>query len=337
MTKRGKFIQIFILFLLSMMIVTCIWVKLIVSMPDLAEPLKEAEISKMEIVLSFYGIDISKEKIMLFSSIIKDKSVLKESSGSEKIESFIKYISIPSGILTAVIFGVYSRIVNDMRQKKMVKDKIKKDKILKERYFSKYIIGQNSLNLTCLEGTTYDEKMSGKKLIIWLDHDGINMINSDFTNDIGKYVIKFENVLYFSRYGDFYTTMNIEGGDSSFSSAFLGYLIAGDVGAIVASRKPVTSDTIVNDNRETLLVIKENDKEKYLFFEPKLYEVLMRNIPNKEMNNIMKTMVGNKNIKNDKYDKYDKYDKLVKLGDMRDKGYISDEEFNNLKTELISK
>ena len=103
------------------------------------------------------------------------------------------------------------------------------------------------------------------------------------------------------------------------------YLIAGD---IAASRNSVSSRTFIRDYRNKVLFIKEDNEEKHLFFEPCFYDILMHIIPSKEINIMAK--------KNDKqHENTDKFDKIKRLGELKEKGYIDEEEFTKLKKEMI--
>ena len=135
----------------------------------------------------------------------------------------------------------------------------------------------------CVDAIISDSKFINKRLILWSYNNVIIFINSNYHEDIGLYNIKLDNVICFSRFGDFYISMNVNGGDSSFGRVALRYLIAGSSGAIVASRNSVSDNTFIHDNRETLLFIKENNEEKYLFFEPNFYDILTHISPSKEI------------------------------------------------------
>ncbi|MCC5911723.1 MAG: hypothetical protein JJT76_14960 [Clostridiaceae bacterium] len=162
--------------------------------------------------------------------------------------------------------------------------KLRERSLKQQDYLEKYNVGNDAIYIKCLDCKTYNINAKNAHVIIWYDNDKINVIGREFTNDIGKIQIDINNIICFLRYGDFYTSSNIKGGDSSFERAALGYLLAGDVGAIIASRNPIVSSTEVHDKRETLLIVREDNIEKYLFFEPELYNYLMHLIPTKEIN-----------------------------------------------------
>lgn len=307
-----------VIFIISMILVSFLMIQLVLNLPALKPAFKRAKVSNTEIVSMIYGKDLPANEVKIINSMVsKDYKITPDS----KSENSIIFIIVPAAVITFIFLYVENSIQNNRKRKKEEFDK----KTLKENYIKKYpFVDKKAISL-CIDGTSSYNDLINKKLIIWHEQNTINIINNDYTCDIGKIIININNILCFSRYGDFYTSTNIKGGDSSFSKAALGYFIAGGVGAMVASRNSVSSETIVHDNRETIIFIKEGNEIAHLFFEPDLYDYLMHIIPVKEMNNKIPNDI---NVERN-------YDKLVNLIEMKEKGLISEVEFIKLKNEFI--
>ena len=92
------------------------------------------------------------------------------------------------------------------------------------------------------------------------------------------------NILFWRELGDIRYVSNVSGGGSSIKGAVAGAVVAGEAGAIIGSRKGVTTETKEIDTRE--LVVKfANGTEKKLTYIYK--EALMQTIPEKEYSFVM--------------------------------------------------
>lgn len=320
-SRAEQLMIVAIIFICSLLITMWGWTEVLDYFPEVNDPIVQSGITKSELLLGILGRDIPPEKEQKFNEITGKP--FSSDNTFEGLSIFINFIIVPSAILTAIVFAIYYSVTSRIEKKKWIIE----DKILKDKYISKYPVGVKPLNVKCIDSETYDKALMKKELILWIDQGVINMINCNYRNDIGKFQICIDQVLFFSRYGDFYTTTHINGGSSSYGKAALGYLVAGGVGAIIASREPVSGTSIVHDKRETLIVFEENSNEKYLFFEPKLYDYLMHYMPTKEIAHRINQL-------NNPTD--DKFQKLIKLGELKDKNLISNVEFEKLKSELIN-
>lgn len=321
--KKMDFFVVIILFIISLSLVTTFLVHILYSYSDENERFKKTNITKTELALALYGKPLPDSKLQAFNSLGDHKI----DNNKDKITDYIKMYSIlliPSIILTAFLSRPYFSFKNSLERgrKKRAED------LLKKNYNKKYSINEHSYIVQCIDSSSYNKEITNKSLIAWKENNIINFVNSDYTDDIGILKINLNDITCFSRFGDFYTTSHINGGDSSYSRAALGYLLAGPAGAIISSRNPVSGETMLHDNRETLLFINKNNEEKFVFFEPKFYDFLIHIIPNKEINHKMNTEA--------KINSDDKLEKLRKLGDLKEKGYINSDEFDKLKSELIS-
>lgn len=293
--------------------------------PNDKEALVKSKISQVEFTLALYGKHLPDNKVKVYNTLVDKSSQFDYTNDNLKAYKVMWALGvIPSLVLTAILFGPYLLIKDKIKIRKI----IKQEALLKGNYMKKYSLNSKVTRVRCFDGTALNKQIINNLLVYWIENDAIYFINNDFHNDLGLFSIQFNDIICFSRYGDFYTSMNIDGGDSSFGKAALGYLIAGPAGAIIASRNSINSETVVHDKRETLLFIKENNKEKYIFFDPKFYDALMHVLPSKEINIMAKKGKEHEEIN-------DKFEKIKKLGELKEKGYIDESEFIKLKNQLI--
>lgn len=325
-TNKRDIVYFLFAFMISITFITCGIIQIVFKEnPNLKESLEKSNISQVEFAFAMYGKHVPDNKLKIYNSMVSKDVQIDYSKDSFKnyAKNWLMGL-IPSLILTVIFFIPYSSIKERIKRKNM----IRKEELLEESYIKKYSLSGNLTKVKCIDGTISNKQIINKVLIYWSENNTIYLVNNDYHNDLGLFNIQFKDIICFSRYGDFYTSIDIKGGDSSFGMAALGYLIAGVAGAIIASRNSVSSKTVIHDERETLLFIRENDEEKYIFLEPKFYDFLMHILPNKE--------IGIMTNKENKYEKdNDKFEKIKKLGELKDKGYINESEFIKLKSELI--
>jgi len=107
-------------------------------------------------------------------------------------------------------------------------------------------------------------------------------------SDIHYLRIPVPDIEYYKMQGEIEKSMYITGGGgggSSITGAIVGGLIAGEAGAIIGSRKEVEgikTHHIKTDKRETLVVYKEADTLRRITLSPNAYEILLRNIPDRD-------------------------------------------------------
>lgn len=321
--RRKNLLYILITFFISLIFVIWGFISIFFTVPEYKIPLKKANITKTEIAFTLVGNKIPESKIKIYNSLVDKQLQIghKKDTLLDAINAWLIFL-IPSAMLTTFLYIPYYLISKKLRNKK----EMKQNKLLQKRYMDKYHICGNEATTFCITGSITNQFLFNKCLLIQNDGNYIYLINRDFKNDIGIYKLNYNDITCFSRFGDFYTSMNISGGNSSFGNAALGYLLAGPAGAIIGSRTPIKGQTIVHDNRETIVFVKENNDEKYIFFEPMFYEYLMHIAPFKEISHLTKIVNTNEG---------DKISKLNKIIDLKNKGYINEEEFYKLKSELI--
>lgn len=321
--KKKDILYIFTTFIISMIFVTCVIVQILVSQTNLTMPLKKANISKVELGLSLYGWNIPEKEASIYNSLVSKDARLNNKYGMKEYMGIVLFILLPSGICTALLYRPYRSIKDIIRHNNIIKN----NRLLKENYTKKYSIQWTEPTVECIASSTSNQQIIHRNLLVLISNDCIDFINSNYKDDIGIIKIPLSDIICFSRFGDFYTSLEVNGGGSSFGRAALGYLMAGPSGAIIASRNGVNSETIVHDNRETLLFIKEDGEEKYIFFEPKFYDLLMHIIPNKEITYV--------NHNNSQGRESNKLEQLKKLCELKEKGHINESEFLKLKNELL--
>ena len=102
-----------------------------------------------------------------------------------------------------------------------------------------------------------------------------------------KISFPLSTIEYFSSQGDLTVETNVKGsgGGSSITGAVLGGLIAGDVGAIIGSRKEVKfeSEHIKHDTRCTLLSVITPEGRNIIKFDFQALDILQYLIPEKAL------------------------------------------------------
>ncbi len=94
--------------------------------------------------------------------------------------------------------------------------------------------------------------------------------------------INIDKIKYYKVDGQKRYETKIKGGGSSLGGAIVGGAIAGDVGAIIGSRKKIESEEVEHDERNIVLVYDKNEKllkEKFVYSE--YFEVFEQLIPEK--------------------------------------------------------
>ena len=130
-----------------------------------------------------------------------------------------------------------------------------------------------------------DEKLC--KFEPLLDLDSYLELNTGLPQSC-EHKLRFDKIMYYQLEGSKHEKQIISGGGgggSSIKGAVIGEIIAGDVGAIIGSRKKI--DEIKTeykkiDDRRTVITLRNNKQVEY---GPNLYELLLKHIPEKEYDN----------------------------------------------------
>ena len=89
---------------------------------------------------------------------------------------------------------------------------------------------------------------------------------------------KLSDIFYFDEKGSLSYSTNVSGGGSDIGGAVIGGILAGGAGAVVGSRKEITSETVEHDTRKTVLKTKHGEYE----YPYEYYNALCYVIPEKE-------------------------------------------------------
>lgn len=163
----------------------------------------------------------------------------------------------------------------------------------------------------------------------WRKNQNINILSKpDNKGQIyvkNKISLDVNKINYYTLQGDKYAFTNIKGGGSSLGKAVVGGAIAGGAGAVIASRNKIESTTAVVDDRRTMIYYEDNHQKSIIVLSSFAYEYLLSVLPEKEYNFVMSQKESaNSNIS-----------ELEQLASLRDKGILTEEEFNIKKKQLL--
>lgn len=157
---------------------------------------------------------------------------------------------------------------------------------------------------------------------------------------VGACVGAFVGVLFgrdLERFYNIYVRHIITFGGGSYFTLIveLGAIIGFFIGALLSGIKKLIIRNNGTDIRKTYLNYIENNEKKHMIFVSKDYDTLLKLIPEKEMSYIK----NNNILKSGKYEKDNNsiYKDIEGLAKLRDKGILTEEEFNNKKQILLDK
>jgi len=212
-------------------------------------------------------------------------------------------------------------------------------KLYKEKKIQ-YNIKENYLTVNYKRGFA---PIATIKQYIWIEEEKLCFfptiaLRNSYYNTVNS--IPLKDIEYYAIQGNISKETKISGGGgemggSSIGGAIIGGVIAGGAGAIIGSRKggriePIKSEIITHDNRETFLNYFVDGVKRPVFFYYTDYPTLLKLIPEKDYNNLFKRNVskGSKPLFKEQ---------LVDLADLKEKGIITEEEFNEKKKILLDK
>lgn len=210
-------------------------------------------------------------------------------------------------------------------------------------------------------------------VFIWKINDIVYLCGTNENVGIKKTRIPINSIKFYTRRGEVKNISKTEGGDIKIGRAILGGIVGVVIGWIVGSFMDTYSDvsnfrifthssvfttilTIIGllvglllagkgkvittnkeiDNRKTYLNYLEDAYNKQIIFDSSAYEILFELIPEKDMDYVG----GNKIIESNNTQKStnnDIYKDIEKLGDLKDKGILTEEEFNQKKQVLLDR
>lgn len=166
-----------------------------------------------------------------------------------------------------------------------------------------------------------------------------------------------DEIEYFTQDGELYREQVISGGGgggSSLGGAILGGLIAGEAGAVVGSRKQteaIKSETITHDTRHTILKLKSRSIE----MDTNAFEVLNELIPEKEysivqelrkqniiasqlqLQGLIQEQISPSQVQLQTTVSVSIATQIEELAGLRDRGILTEEEFNEKKKVLLDR
>lgn len=250
------------------------------------------------------------------------------------------------GIVAFMVFSVWlaktdNKKKEEQRQKKLKEDE-KNNKIFEEKKLQ-YNISNGCFTVNYKKGFA---KIASGKQYIWVKDDKIFLFPATAQSIEQNYIlykIPLKDIEYFSTEGIISQETRISGGGgevggSSISGAVVGGMIAGNTGAIIGSRKkgkidPIKSQVITHDDRETYLSLYIDGEKKSLFFNYDDYTTFLKLIPQKDYNNFVNTQISKGSESSDS----SAIEQLKDLADLKEKGILTEDEFNEKKKVLLDK
>lgn len=213
-------------------------------------------------------------------------------------------------------------------------------------------IVKSDTQVTLLE-TDEDDFESDIPQYLWIDNDCIrlfpmaeyyrnNRTSSMSKPDISELTLKsipIDSILYFEEVGELRKYTTVSGGGTSLKGALLGYAIAEDVGAIIGSREPITTNVISEDDRRIELIYKNKEGQiENLEFKHDAYSVFKKLIPLKELRKIvsLNTVQGTRdNAIADNPKPLTVKEKLKQINELKAEGLITENEFLEQKKKIL--
>lgn len=240
---------------------------------------------------------------------------------------------------------VYGKELNEYNKEKVLQRENERIKI--EQYRNENRIPSNTMIVNCKK-SSFNKKINNNQLFIWIEKDKLCFAGKQYYMGIKRIEIPKDNITSFLRQGDVYNELKIsggkvEGGGSSIGGAIVGGVIAGGAGAVIGSRKEVKGEEIKSENiridkRQTILEFIVNDKYEHLFFDSDAYDILIKLIPEKEVQLVNNRNASKpKNVNDNKNVNLNKTitEQIRELAKLKDDGILSEEEFIEIKKKLL--
>lgn len=218
----------------------------------------------------------------------------------------------------------------------------------RRRYREENNIPINASLLCCTSIVVNKIDLDGNwDVFVWKDNNILNFYGTDYS--FGKKSIPTENIQFYIMKGDSSVEVVTEGGGVSVGKAIIGSLvgaiiggilgslvgafIAFGVGAILAGRNKITTTSKEIITKKIYLNYLEENENKQMIFTSEAYEDLLKLIPEKEMSYIQNYRI----IEDDKSQNDNIYINIEKLAELKDKGILTEDEFNQKKKSLLDK
>ena len=186
-------------------------------------------------------------------------------------------------------------------------------------------------------------KIAKDKQYLWIEDDNLFLFPAIVQSKEENYIlykIPLKDIEYYSTQGSVSKETKISGGGgevggTSVGGAIVGGVIAGGAGAVIGSRKkgkidPIKSEIITHDDRETFLNFYLDGVKHSLFFNYEDYTTLLKLMPQREYNNFVNAQIS-------RGSKSSITEQLKDLADLKEKGILTEDEFNDKKKILLDK
>jgi hypothetical protein len=198
-----------------------------------------------------------------------------------------------------------------------------------------------------------NSRMLRGRQFVWINNNNLYFFpadppaNDDPSNlrKITTVIIPINKIDYYTIEGEVVYENKITGGGgggSSLEGAIVGGLVAGDVGAVIGSRKtidPIKSELVTHDRRKTIInYFDDRDVKKTMIFAFKDYSVFYELIPEKalEIVNAIKTDAVIKKLVSET-SVMSIADQIRELAELKEEGVLTEEEFVEKKKILLDK
>lgn len=243
-------------------------------------------------------------------------------------------------MLAIIIFGILIVI----QQKKANKNSKEKNKLINDKnkeYHKRYNISHNYNVINC---NNINGEVINESLYMWENNNNLNFISSNYLEEEKRILrellsIPIDNIIFYAMEGDYRIDNIVEGGGISLSGAIIGGVIAGNVGAVLGGRKKITTTQKTVDERQTYLYYKENGEMRYIVFNQYVYETLRKLYPYKDIKFLEKKKIAESSNTEplNKMEENTIYKDIEELTKLKDKGILTENEFNEKKKILLEK
>lgn len=260
---------------------------------------------------------------------------------------YVAYVFLGIGVALAII-GCVLLMIEKSNDKEAKRLNIQTFQHEYERYADDLDVVRSDIQVTLVE----PEHCFKIPHYLWIKNNRINFfpmaqyyiqncISPVDKPDVSQLHIKsilIDAILYFEEMGELRKYTTVSGGGTSLKGALLGYAVADDLGAIIASREPIKTSVVSEDSRKVELLYKDQDGDiKNLEFTHGAYKVFKELIPEKELRRIVNLEATKKEslLDEKRKDPHDTRDKLRQLQEMRKEDLITEEEFIEQKKKLL--
>lgn len=235
--------------------------------------------------------------------------------------------------------GISSKKTNREKMEKAIKVEEENVKMYKEKKIQ-FNIDETHLTVYYKSGFA---SIARAKQYIWIEEDKLCFFPATIQSDeyrctVNK--ISLKDIEYYATQGNISKETKISGGGgdiggSSIGGAVIGGVLAGGVGAVIGSRKkgkiePIKSEIITHDDRETFMNYFIHGIKHSMFFNYGDYTTFLKIMPYKDYNNVVNAQLSSGS-------KLSVKEQLIELADLKEKGILTVEEFDETKKRLLDK